>query len=187
MHSRRRGTTPAGDAGAFHAALALGWHFGRDSVTEDSHAGSQLIWNPVPVHKSPFLSSACHMPVIRSPFSYLWSICQYPCDIFVINKLEKDIPGIYQSVLNLKKICQTSKRCTRYIPSVSFQVQNCMLSYALHIPVINFSGSAECSQQMKFSRESNRSSISAYYDHGTAFVMNNKIYLLPVHPLAPCQ
>ena len=49
----------------------------------------------------------------------------------------------YQSVPNLKKICQTSKRCTRYIqsiiPSVSFLVQNCIfLSYELHIPIILF-------------------------------------------------
>ena len=64
-------------------------------------------------------------------------VLSYPCHILVITKFKKDIPGIYQSVPNLKKICQTSKKCTRYIPSVSFLVWNCMfmfLSYAVHIP-----------------------------------------------------
>ena len=57
---------------------------------------------------------------------------------------------------NLKKIWQTSKRFTSFIPCVSFLAQNCMfLSCALYVPVITVICSAECSQQMKFSRQLN--------------------------------
>ena len=112
------------------------------------------IWNSVPVSQDPlFLSYACHMPVIRTPVASLRHIFGR----FVISL---SIPAshnqtgkryttwawyhvvVYPSVPNLKKLCQPSKRCTRYIPSVSFLVRNCMfLSYALHImiPVITFS------------------------------------------------
>ena len=65
-----------------------------------------------------------------------------------------------------------------------YLVRNCMfLSYALHIPVINFSCSAECCQKMKFSLQWNCNSISAY--HGTASIKHNKIYLPPVRLRAP--
>ena len=48
----------------------------------------------------------------------------------VITKLKKNIPGIFQSVPYLKTIRQTSKRCTRYIPSVIFS------GLEQHVPVI---------------------------------------------------
>ena len=68
------------------------------------------------------LSYACHSNIFFISLDDL----SYPCHILVINKLENDILGMYQSVPNLKKICQISKRCTRYIPSVSFLVLNYM-------------------------------------------------------------
>ena len=81
------------------------------------------------------------MPLIRTvsntmgffiPFVDL----SYHCHILVITKLEKDILDKYQSVPNLKEICQTSIRYTRYIPNASFLAGNRMFqSYALHIPV----------------------------------------------------
>ena len=68
------------------------------------------------------------MPIIGTHSSYLWLFCH----ILVIIKNKKDILGRYQSVPwpNLKKICQTLKRCTSYIPSVSFSGSE------LHVPVI---------------------------------------------------
>ena len=80
-------------------------------------------------------------------------VLSYPCSILV-TRLTTKLNKIYlvytnhESVPNLKKICKTSKRCTRYIECVSFLVRNCLfLSYASHIagPVITFSCSAECS------------------------------------------
>ena len=77
-----------------------------------------------------FLSYVC----LRNTSFISLVVLLYPWHILVITKLKKDKPGIYRSVPNLKKICQTSKRCTRYIPSVSFLVRNCiLLSYTLHI------------------------------------------------------
>ena len=104
------------------------------------------------------LSYACHT---NSFFISLVDL-SYPCHILVITKLEKDIPGVYQSVPNLQKICQTSKRDTGYMPYT-----DCIFSGSeLHVPVIclaypchNFFQfrrmQRHCSQQMKFSRELN--------------------------------
>ena len=72
------------------------------------------------------LSYACHTDTFFISLVFLSN----PYRILVITKLKKNIPGIFQSVPYLKTIRQTSKRCTRYIPSVIFS------GLEQHVPVI---------------------------------------------------
>ena len=83
------------------------------------------------------------MPVIQSHRSSFLDL-SYPCHILqvVIIKLKKDMPCKYQIITNQyqisnfgqKKLCQTSKRCTKYIPSDSGE---CIFSGSkLHVSVI---------------------------------------------------
>ena len=119
------------------------------------------------------------MPVIRIPLSYLWSFCH----ILVIAKLENDIPGIYQSVPNLKKICQTSKRCTRYIKCTfsgsELQVPVICLAYLCH-NFFRFRGMRPANEIQQVIESQFHFSIPQHGVHEA-----NKIYLPPVRPLAP--
>ena len=85
---------------------------------------------------------------------------------------------MYPVYPNFKKICRISKRCCWHIPRVSFLNPVCMsLSYAVHIPVINLSGSAKCGWPIKSCRQLNCCSISEY--HYTVFFEHDRTYLFP--------